>query len=286
MFAAELRRVRADGGNRTQEYLAKQTGISRAMVSDWLSGKRFPDWQRTRAFLVACAPERENDQEWLRQWRSRWNVVWELSDTRQHSAAPVPTGWGGLPEVPLLEQTTTSGVDVTWYRDNPEFYSAAAERVRRAEHDIRVTYIRRHPPTLFTSPASADYFSAILHWAKECGDQQRSARRIIGAPTVEGALEPTMSAWLREHHADTADLLSYEAVVFEWPVSADGLNMALIDEEVAFLAFSGGSRQKLNGFSVANGAFVAYFIRYFEQLWSAARPLGEYLTTRPAQGDD
>ncbi|MBU3066943.1 hypothetical protein KO481_36155 [Nocardia sp. NEAU-G5] len=71
-----------------------------------------------------------------------------------------------------------------------------------------------------SSPASADYFSAILHWAKECGDQQRAARRIIGVPTVAHPVEPAMSAWLRDHHADTADLLACEATVFEWPVSA------------------------------------------------------------------
>jgi hypothetical protein len=103
---------------------------------------------------------------------------------------------------------------------------------------------------------------------------------VIGVPIVQGAPEEAMSTWLRDHHATTVDLLAYEATVVEWSASADGVNMALIDDSIAFLAFSGGGRQNLNGFSVANPTFVAYFVHYFEQLWAAAAPLGEYLDRR------
>jgi hypothetical protein len=53
--------------------------------------------------------------------------------------------------------------------------------------------------------------------------------------------------------------------------------MALIDEDAAFLAFSGGSLQKLNGFSVQDATRAGYFIRYFDQLWSGSDSMATYL---------
>ncbi|MRH93088.1 hypothetical protein GFY24_37675 [Nocardia sp. SYP-A9097] len=230
------------------------------------------------------APKNAKDPAWLAEWHARWERVRAERDAWRHR--PIETEPGIMPdsaalqEVPLLESTTTSNICATWYRDNPEFYSAAAEVVRKAQRDIRVTYLRRHPPTMFTSPASAAYFAAILDWARECDAGERSARRVIAVPPTGIGPEPAMLGWLRRHHDETEGLLNYEASVFEWGATADGVNMALLDDDVAFLAFSGGSRQKLNGFSVADPTFVEYFIRYFEQLWSASRPLEAYLRDR------
>ncbi|MET8183794.1 hypothetical protein [Streptomyces sp. NPDC005336] len=165
----------------------------------------------------------------------------------------------------------------TWYRSNPEFYDAAAKRVRTARSEIRVTYTRRYPPDQYTTRASADYFAAILDWAREDTEEQRSVRRIIGIPEANGVPDRDVLAWARQHRSDTADILNYEASVLRWPVAADGLNMALIDDSVVFLAFSGGARQKLNGFSVEDRTFMSYFAAYFEQMWTPLQPLGSYL---------
>ena len=82
---------------------------------------------------------------------------------------------------------------------------------------------------------------------------------------------------MAQHRAETQQVLNYEARVLPWHTSADGLNMALLDESVAFLAFSGGGRQKLNGFSVQDATFVKYFLAHFDQLWYGLEPLENYL---------
>ncbi|WP_067470322.1 hypothetical protein [Nocardia amamiensis] len=177
-----------------------------------------------------------------------------------------------------IDATTTSLVRTTWYRDNPEFYRAGADFARRATSEIRVTYIRQYPPTVFTAPASAEYFATILGWAQQHDGGQRSVRRIIGIPHKAGTADSAMLGWVRQHYSDTAEILNYEATVMPWNEAGDGLNMALMDDDVALLAFSGGGRQKLNGFSVEDPTFVSYFIRHFDQLWSALEPLPDYLT--------
>ncbi|MFD0210627.1 hypothetical protein ACFVH9_16185 [Streptomyces hirsutus] len=164
-----------------------------------------------------------------------------------------------------------------WYRNNREFYEAAGERARQARSEIRVTYTRRYPPTQYTTPASAAYFKAILDWAGEDSDDERSVRRIIGVPERDGRPDADMFAWARQHYDDTRHILTYEASVLRWTATADGLNMALIDDSVVFLAFSGGPRQKLNGLSIEDPTFMTYFAAYFDQLWAALTPLGTYL---------
>lgn len=292
-FAAALRKLRERSGAPTQQVLATQMNVSRSMVAEWLSGKRLPSWPRTEAYLTTCAPELAKDPAWLENWRRHWERARDEEDAHRYGlAGPIGRGprediaGSGVPmatATSLLEQATTKNLTATWYRDNPEFYGAAAEYVRRAERDIRVTYIRRYPPTMFTSQAAADYFAAVLDWARDCGDQQRSVRRVIGVPTPSGAIEPAMLSWLRDHHTATADLLNYEANIFEWTVAADGVNMALLDDDIAFLAFSGVGRQRLNGFSVADHGFVDYFVNYFEQIWSASTPLEDYLRANGSQ---
>ncbi|KAA2261467.1 hypothetical protein F0L68_16930 [Solihabitans fulvus] len=140
-----------------------------------------------------------------------------------------------------------------------------------------MTYVRRYPPTDFTTPTSAEYFKALLDWADTRDDSERSVRRIIGVPEKNGVPEPAMLDWIRDHHAATKDIRNYEIAVLPWHTTADGLNMALMDQHTAFVAFSGGSRQKLNGFSVADPTFTAYFIRHFDQLWAQLDPLDVFL---------
>ncbi|GGL84544.1 hypothetical protein GCM10010129_30280 [Streptomyces fumigatiscleroticus] len=272
-FAAQLRELRRRTFDEpTEATLARRMGCSRSTVSAFLNGHRFPGWPHTEAFVTAC----EGD---VREWRGRWlHAKRQIDEARLRTAGGPPAA--DPPPAPLAEglhAAARAGLAVQWYRDNREFYGAAAERVRRARAEIRVTYTRRFPPTQYTTKASADYFRAIRDWAAEESDDERCVRRIIGVPEHDGVPDADMLAWMRQHHADTSGLLTYEANVLRWTAAADGLNMALIDDSAVFLAFSGGPRQRLNGFSVEDPRFMTYFAGYFEQLWAALQPLGAYL---------
>ncbi|MGI5404835.1 helix-turn-helix domain-containing protein [Streptomyces sp. CA-135486] len=267
-FAAQLRELRRRTLKEpTEEALARRMGCGRSTVSAILNGRRFPNWEHTASFVEACGGKAgEWKDHWLRARR-------QIDQLREGLPASTP--------VPLAHPPIECDAMLAarWYRNNREFYEAASERVRQARSEIRVTYTRRYPPTQYTTRASAEYFEAILGWAAQDSDDERCVRRIIGVPEHDGVADRDMLAWARQHHEASKHILSYEASVLRWTAAADGLNMALIDESAVFLAFSGGPRQKLNGFSVEDPTFMSYFAAYFEQLWAALQPLGTYLGT-------
>ncbi|MER6010151.1 helix-turn-helix transcriptional regulator [Streptomyces bluensis] len=261
-FARQLRELRLLCFEPTEEQLAREMGYGRSTVSAILNGRRFPSWPLTAAFVKACGAKPE---DWLDRYREakRKYDSWRRGATEAGIPSPAVTGDAMLA--------------ATWYRTNPEFYDAAAKQVRKARSEIRVTYTRRFPPDQYRAKASADYFEAILDWARQDAEDERSVRRIIGIPELDGVPDRDVLAWAREHRDKTIGILNYEASVLRWTARADGLNMALVDDDVVFLAFSGGVRQKLNGFSVKDHTFMSYFSSYFEQLWTSLPSLGEYL---------
>jgi transcriptional regulator with XRE-family HTH domain len=275
-FAAELRELRMKCGKPTEQEIARQMNCGRTTVSDLLNGRRFPTWDQTQALVGALL--RDESAKVDPRWNARWLATSRALDTLRHGQAPFADQAVRPPQEAFsVEQTATSLISTTWYRDNPEFYRAGTRYMRAANAEIRVTYVRQYPPTVFTTPASAEYFATILAWARQETESQRSVRRVIGVPHKEGVPDPAMLTWIRRHREETADILNYEANVLPWHTAGDGLNIALVDEDVAFLAFSGGGRQKLNGFSVADPTFVGYFIRHFDQLWATLEPLDDYL---------
>ncbi|MGW4026318.1 helix-turn-helix domain-containing protein [Streptomyces sp. NPDC005009] len=268
-FAAELRELRRMAGKPTEETIArKMECCGRSTVSAMLNGRRFPTWEHTAAFAQALNAD---PSRLRRQWGEASRQIEEASKgfVPPHTQLPFISGPQAMGETMLAAH---------WYRNNREFYEAACARVRQARSEIRVTYTRRYPPTQYTTRASADYFKAILDWASEDSDDERSVRRIIGVPERDGRPDSDMFSWARQHYEDSKHILTYEANALRWTAAADGLNMALIDDSVVFLAFSGGPRQKLNGLSIEDPTFMTYFAAYFDQLWAALQPLGTYLS--------
>lgn len=167
------------------------------------------------------------------------------------------------------------------YPDPPAFYGAAADRVRAARHEIRLTYLRLHPPGQWVAPEAAAYYATVLRWARErageSAGESASVRRIIGVPERDGVPQPTYLAWLREHQAEVRDLYTYEARVMSWNSSCAWHNSALMDDSVTFLSFSGAGRQQLIGVSVDGPVFLAHFASIFDRAWGALQPLDEYV---------
>jgi Helix-turn-helix domain len=276
-FAAFLRDLKQRAGDPTEEAIALRMKCGRTTVSDLLRGRRFPRWELFSAFAVACGAD---PQASLPHWRQAWEALdkCRLGLATSPGQGPEPLSASAVPGVPGLAESGQSALTAFWYKNNPEFYRAAADRVRKAKSEVRVTYIRRYPPDQYTTTAASEYFQTVLAWAAEkVDDEQRTVRRIIGVPQLDGVSDPDVLRWLRDHHEETRRILTYEIRILPWDADADGLNMALIDDSVAFLAFSGGPRQRLNGFSVEDPRFLGYFAGYFEQLWSGTKQIDAYL---------
>lgn len=96
-----------------------------------------------------------------------------------------------------------------------------------------------------------------------------------------------MLASARAHDAETSGVRNYEVRVLDWHVRADSLNMCIIDADTedatVFLAFSGETEQEMTGLRIRGSRAVAYFARYYNQLWNEAEPLPEFVNERSRQ---
>ncbi|MEU0567402.1 hypothetical protein ABZ297_18735 [Nonomuraea sp. NPDC005983] len=160
------------------------------------------------------------------------------------------------------------------YANNREFYSALrAAILDSAENQLDVWYVRQAPPTTLAQKEARQYFDAVLRWAKD--NSSRSARRLICVNSDH------MRRWAVEHYRQTRTVPNYEAHVVEWDLKADLLNMAIVDERLVFLAFSGGTNQVIRGMSMDDPEAAKYFTDYFNQHWLTSVPLRTWID-RPA----
>jgi hypothetical protein len=58
---------------------------------------------------------------------------------------------------------------------------------------------------------------------------------------------------------------------------ADGLNVALFDQDVAFLAISGFGPQDLSGMRLDSPTYTAALVKHFDQLLAGSKDLYEYI---------
>ncbi|GAA0953614.1 hypothetical protein [Actinocorallia libanotica] len=160
------------------------------------------------------------------------------------------------------------------YENNAEFYGALREAVAKsAENRLDVWYLRQTPPTDFQQKEARLYFETVLSWARK--NPSRIARRLICVNS------PQMRRWALDHHSRTGRIPNYEAHVVEWDIRADLLSMAIIDEKIVFLAFSGGINQAIRGMSMEDTDAARYFSDYFNQHWSTSQRLSEWLAHNP-----
>ncbi|MGH3943205.1 MAG: helix-turn-helix domain-containing protein [Pseudonocardiaceae bacterium] len=242
--------------------IASRSGFSATTVSDVLHGKRFPSKDVAQCIVTALGRDFE---EIVPLWLS-------LSESVHQSVPVAPAG--------VQDELLAA----TWYHGNSEFYAAAQQGIDTATREIRLTYIRQYPPSDVSSSEAAQYFAAVLEWAKLPG--ARSVNRIFGVPTAGVRVRRNILDYLRQHLAEIElkKLKNYQARVFEYSALGDGLNMAVFDQEVSLLAVSGHGPQNLTGMRVDNVRFATYLISYFDQLLLGSEPLPEYLDRIDAMG--
>jgi transcriptional regulator with XRE-family HTH domain len=255
-FAAELRRLRITAGDLQIRTIATRAQCSPATVSEALNGRRLPSEMVTRRLVAVLGGD----------W-GHWQVLWR--EARTELDALKREG----PELPA----EALHAEMVRYPDPTSFYRASADRIRSAQREIRLTYVRLHPPGHWGAVAVAEYYSTVLQWARDHSGEGASVRRIIGVPERGGAPRTAYLQWLLEHQRETADIYAYEARVMPWTASCAWHNTGLVDDTVTFLSFSGAGRQQLTGFSVVGPAFLSYFADSFDLAWGALEPLDSYV---------
>lgn len=152
---------------------------------------------------------------------------------------------------------------VEHYPDAASFYAAISEYlVKRDTRHLDTWYMRLENPDEFSASTSAfaDYFNAVLDWAREGG----SVKRLFCSGSPRG-----YRGWTAQHREDTRDLHRYSIREVSWPIKADLMSMAIMDTSAVFLAFTVGDR--VQGMSIEDGKAASYFKAYFDRHWENAR---------------
>ncbi|WP_261576415.1 helix-turn-helix domain-containing protein [Frankia gtarii] len=259
----------------TKEGFAKRAGLGRNTVERIFKGIQVPTRSQVHAIARACNVNPASFDK-LYEDAQRSRIVAGIQTT------PEPRETDGSSESLVIQ-----------YHDNTEaFYTAATAAARAAKEQIRVTYIRQHPPTRYASLAARNYFAAVLDWAESAAlpsgpggetavPASRSVRRIIGLPIgADGKLGREFLSWLRAHNEEAREIPAYEANVLEWTAGVDWINMALIDDSVTFLTFSGMGAQQLKGLSSASRRFLTPYAEFFERVWQHTTALDDYLRNK------
>lgn len=225
---------------------AAETGAT--SVSDVMNGKRFPKRDLARRIVEGFGGDFADISE-----------LWDELNALQHGAAK------------------SSSRTITKFGKNSQFYGAARESILACSDTIRVTYARQYPPSEVSTSEAREYFAAMLDWAALPGD--RSVTRIFGVPVESRLARRRVTDYLVRHQAEIEErqLWNYRAHVFEYAARADLLNMALFDEDVAYIAVSGNHPMQLSGVRVIGREYASLLVAYFQQLLDGCKPLGEYL---------
>ncbi|MGH3975578.1 MAG: helix-turn-helix transcriptional regulator [Pseudonocardiaceae bacterium] len=87
MFAAQLRDLRTQCDRPTQQELAAAMHCGRTMLSEMLTGRRFPTWKQAWGLIRACtgSDSKELEQKWHERWLSASR---KLDALRYGQAAP------------------------------------------------------------------------------------------------------------------------------------------------------------------------------------------------------
>jgi transcriptional regulator with XRE-family HTH domain len=242
--------------------IAARSGYSATTVSDVLHGKRFPRKEVAECIVTAWGGNfGEIADLWLR-----------LSESVHNSVPVAPTG------------VHDDVIAATWYEDNGEFYAAARQSIDTANREIRATYIRQYPPSDVASAEASRYFESMLEWAGRPGP--RSLNRIFGVPTGSARIRRRFVDFLAQHllEIEGRQIKNYQARVFEYTALGDGLNMALFDRDISFVAVSGHGPQNLTGMRVDSEQYTGYLVAYFDQFLSGCEHLAEYLDRMTTKG--
>lgn len=261
-FSQKLREIKSiNCPDMPLKKLATECHCSPTTISDIIHGKRWPRREQAESIVRVLGGDWS---EVGRLWQDLYNPANSYQD------APKDVG--------------DEDAAMSWYEDNGEFYAAGRQAVDLAASCIRVTYIRQWTPDKLTSREAADYFASILDWAELPG--VRSAMRVFGVPTGDEEMRSDIIGFLRDHHKTVRErnLKNYTPKVYEYSVSADGVNMAIFDEDVSFIVVSGTNAQRLEGMRIVNKRYTQMMIRYFDQLFLACVPLSRYLASLNASG--
>ena len=153
-FAARLRSLRADSGGRSYRQLAKVANFAAPTLARAASGRSFPSWEVTQAYVTACGAD-------LGQWRSLWTSTARRIDQEPHDGArPVPDAGFAVRQLPA---------------DVPDFTGRAAEcaDIRRLANNPARTGATGGAPTVIVvwGPGGIGKTTLAVHAAYQVADR-------------------------------------------------------------------------------------------------------------------
>ncbi len=174
-------------------------------------------------------------------------------------------------DVRFLRETTV-GVKVKTFDSMRQFYKALDDALDAARRSLDLTHIRDNPPDDFGTNA-ATYYEGVINWLNE--DSDRSVRRIIAVRNAR------MHAWAVQLSEQCQKSAGFQVRVINWAIDAPAVNMAVIDEQVVFLALTGDALQRTGGVALEHDLVGRFFGDYYDNLFKAAQPVQDYAREHP-----
>ncbi|MCD2188262.1 hypothetical protein [Actinomycetospora soli] len=163
-------------------------------------------------------------------------------------------------------------VEEKYFANADEFYSSAARAVGRANREICATYFRDEPPSGRGDKRDA-YFAAVIEAAR----QRRTVRRIIKVTN------PDLAQWCVDQKKLCEEVESYYVRVLTISGDVEPMNMAILDEEVVYLAFAGPTGSQIGGVRPQGRRLASFFRSRFDEHWRIAVPIEHFVTGRECE---
>ncbi|GAA4232658.1 hypothetical protein GCM10022254_33150 [Actinomadura meridiana] len=130
-FAVALRRLRADAGGISYRAMATRSFYGYTTLAEAASGQRFPSWEVTRAYVLACGGDL---REWERRWREAADVLRRGGGDKNGERSPPRRTPYASPRTPAVR---AAQVDPTRARTSHELVEMLDELRSRAGLSLR-----------------------------------------------------------------------------------------------------------------------------------------------------
>jgi hypothetical protein len=126
------------------------------------------------------------------------------------------------------------------------------------------------PPTKLTSAESREYFQEVLKFARAKG----TVRRIVAVSNK------AMAEWCKTHAEEVSMIPRYNIrVLITVHQRVEPTSVAMFDDDVMYMAFSGPTDQQLGGIREDAPKLVRFHQSRFDQLWEYGMDMENFLNS-------
>lgn len=140
-----------------------------------------------------------------------------------------------------------------------EFYDSLNRSVGQADSSLYLTHVRNQSPEDFDAESTRNYFSKLEDWC-----EQNPSGQIKRVTTLSNK---KMVEWGEELSERTSNTNNFYVKVCDWRLDFPFINLAIIDEEIVYIALTADTAQETTGVRIHDKEVAESFVNYFNYMW-------------------